>query len=47
LGYRGLQPVFAAKPAHAAPRITLVAVNCVDLFPREEDGFWFQAENRQ
>jgi hypothetical protein len=47
LGYRGLQPVFAAKAGHAAPRIKLVAVNRVDLFPSEEDGFWFQAENRQ
>jgi hypothetical protein len=44
LGYGRLQPVFIAKAGHAAPRVKLVPMNRVDLFPSEEDRFWFQAE---
>ena len=47
LGYSRLQPVFGAQARHATPRIELVPVNRVDLFPSEEDGFLFQGENRR
>ena len=46
-GYSRLQPVFGAQAGHATPRIELVPVNRVDLFPSEEDGFLFQGENRR
>jgi len=39
--------MFASEAGHTAPRFKLVAMNRVDLFPSKEDGFWFQAENRQ
>ena len=38
LGYRRLKPVFATKTAQSSPRLELVLVNRVDLFPGEEEG---------